>query len=98
MPGARGGRVSDELITGRRAVVEALRARRVTEVLIAVGTRDTQGLRAVRDAARAAEVPVRATDRRELDRLADDHRGVVARTAGGRAGPLELSERELAGF
>ena len=78
--------VSDELVTGRRAVVEALRAGQVREVLVAAGARDTQGLRAVREAARAAKVPVRATDRRELDRLADDHRGVVARTVGGRAG------------
>lgn len=90
--------MSDELITGRRAVVEALRARRVSEVLIAVGTRDTQGLRAVRDAARAAEVPVRATDRRELDRLADDHRGVVARTFGSRAVRSQMGERDLATF
>jgi 23S rRNA (guanosine2251-2'-O)-methyltransferase len=88
--------VSDELITGRRAVVEALRAGRVNEVLIAVGARDTQGLRAVRDAARAAKVPVRATDRRELDRLADDHRGVVARTVGSRAVRSQMSERDLA--
>jgi ribosomal protein L7Ae-like RNA K-turn-binding protein len=53
--------VSDELVTGRRAVVEALRAGQVKEVLVAVGARDTQGLRAVREAARAAKVPVRAT-------------------------------------
>jgi 23S rRNA (guanosine2251-2'-O)-methyltransferase len=88
--------VSDELVTGRRAVVEALRAGQVREVLIAVGARDTQGLRAVREEARAAKVPVRATDRRELDRLADDHRGVVARTVGGRAAPTQMGERDLA--
>jgi ribosomal protein L7Ae-like RNA K-turn-binding protein len=35
--------VSDELVTGRRAVVEALRAGQVKEVLVAVGARDTQG-------------------------------------------------------
>ena len=90
--------MSDELITGRRAVVEALRAGQVREVLIAVGARDTQGLRAVRDEARAARVPVRATDRRELDRLADDHRGVVARTVAGRVGRAEMGERDLATF
>jgi 23S rRNA (guanosine2251-2'-O)-methyltransferase len=88
--------MSDQLVTGRRAVVEALRAGQVREVLVATGARDTQGLRAVREAARAAKVPVRATDRRELDRMADDHRGVVARTVGGRAGRRELGERDLA--
>jgi 23S rRNA (guanosine2251-2'-O)-methyltransferase len=90
--------VSGELVTGRRAVVEALRAGRVSEVLVAVGARDTQGLRAVREAARAAKVPVRATERRELDRLADDHRGVVARTVGGPAGRTPMRERDLATF
>jgi 23S rRNA (guanosine2251-2'-O)-methyltransferase len=88
--------VSEELVTGRRAVVEALRAGQVREVLVATGARDTQGLRAVRDAARAAKVPVRATDRRELDRMAADHRGVVARTVGGRAGRRQMGERDLA--
>jgi len=88
--------VSDELVTGRRAVVEALRAGQVREVLVATGARDTQGLRAVRDAARAAKVPVRATDRGELDRMAADHRGVVARTVGGHAGRRQLGERDLA--
>jgi 23S rRNA (guanosine2251-2'-O)-methyltransferase len=90
--------VSDELITGRRAVVEALRAGQVREVLVAVGARDTQGLRAVRDEARAAKVPVRSTDRRELDALAEDHRGVVARTVVGRAGRTQMGERDLATY
>jgi 23S rRNA (guanosine2251-2'-O)-methyltransferase len=94
--GARGGRVSDELVTGRRAVVEAIRAGQVREVLVAAGARDTQGLRAVREAARAAKVPVRAADRRALDAMAGDHRGVVARTVGGRAGTRQLGERDLA--
>jgi 23S rRNA (guanosine2251-2'-O)-methyltransferase len=84
-----------ELVTGRRAVVEAIRAGQVREVFVAAGARDTQGLRAVREAARVAKVPVRATDRRALDAMARDHRGVVART-GGRAGPRQLGERDLA--
>lgn len=90
--------MSDGLIVGRRAVVEAIRAGRVREVLVAVGARDSQGLRAVHEAARAAAVPVRATERRELDRLADDHRGVVARTLGGRAARPQMGERDLATF
>ena len=88
--------MSEELVTGRRAVVEAIRAGQVREVLVAAGAHDTQGLRAVREAARAAKVPVRATERRELDRMADDHRGVVARTTGARAGRRPLGERDLA--
>jgi 23S rRNA (guanosine2251-2'-O)-methyltransferase len=87
--------VSGELVTGRRAVVEALRAGRVREVLVAAGARDTQGLREVREAARAASVPVRVAQREDLDRLAGDHRGVVARTVPGRARPRTLGEREL---
>lgn len=85
-------------MTGRRAVVEALRAGQVREVLVAAGTRNTQGLRAVREAARAARVPVRATERRELDALAHDHRGVVARTVGGRARRSQMGERDLVTF
>ena len=88
--------MTEELIAGRRAVVEALRAGQVREVLVAASARDTQGLRAVREAARAAKVPVRATERRELDRLAIDHRGVVARIASGREGRRQLGERDLA--
>lgn len=89
--------MSGEVVAGRRAVLEAIRAGSVREVLVATGSRETQGLREVRAAARAARVPVRATERRELDRLASDHRGVVARTEGGRAG-RELGERDLATF
>jgi 23S rRNA (guanosine2251-2'-O)-methyltransferase len=89
--------MSEEVVAGRRAVLEAIRAGSVREVLVATGSRETQGLRELRAAARAARVPVRATERRELDRLASDHRGVVARMAGGAAG-RELGERDLATF
>jgi 23S rRNA (guanosine2251-2'-O)-methyltransferase len=89
--------MTEEIVAGRRAVLEAIRAGSVREVLVATGSRETQGLREVRAAAREARIPVRATERRELDRLAPDHRGVVARTAGGRAG-RELGERDLATF
>jgi len=87
--------VSDELVAGRRAVLEALRAGRVREVLVAVGARDTQGLGEVRSVARAAGVPVRAVERRELDRLAPEHRGVVARASAPRPAD-RLGERDLA--
>ena len=84
------------IVAGRRAVLEAIRSGHVVEVMVARGAKDTQGLREVRAAARAAAVPVRATDRHDLDRLAEEHRGVVARTASGRAGRRDLGERDLA--
>ena len=87
-----------DLVAGRRAVLEAIRAGTVREVLGATGSRDTQRLRELRAAARAASVPVGAIERRELDRLAHDHRGVVARMVRDRAGRSELTERELASF
>jgi 23S rRNA (guanosine2251-2'-O)-methyltransferase len=87
------------IVAGRRAVLEAIRSGIVREVLVAAGSKETQGLREIRVAARAGRVPVRATDRRELDRLAAEHRGVVARTtAAGAGGHRALGERELATF
>lgn len=84
-----------DVVAGRRAVLEAIRSGIAREVLVASGSKETQGLREIRTAARAARVPVRATERGALDRLASDHRGVVARTLGRGAG-RELGERELA--
>ncbi len=85
-------------VGGRRAVVEALRAGRVTDLLVASGVRETQGLRAVVDAAAAAGVDITETDRRELDRLAPDHQGVVARLRDDPERPAELGERELGSY
>ena len=84
-------------VGGRRAVVEAIRAGRVRDVLIAPGVRETQGLRAVVDAAAEAGVDMHEADRSELDRLASDHQGVVARLRDD-ARPPELGERDLATF
>ena len=78
-------------------MVEAIRAGGVLDVLVAPGVRETQGLRAVAEAATAAGIEVRETDRRELDRLAPDHQGVVARLRAIEA-PRELGERDLAEF
>ena len=60
----------------------------------------TQGFRALLDAASAAQVPVRTVSRGELDALAPDHQGVVARIRkpGGAARIRELTERDLAGL
>jgi 23S rRNA (guanosine2251-2'-O)-methyltransferase len=79
---------------GRRTALEAVRAGLATEVLIARGARGTSGLADLLRATGEAGTPVREIDRRELDRLAPDHHGVVARV---RPAP-ELGERALAEF
>ena len=88
-------RSSDELITGRRAVAEAIGAGRAVEVLVASGAGRNQGLRAVLDAAERARVPVREVGRADLDQLARDHRGVIARIHPAGSNTPFLSERDL---
>jgi 23S rRNA (guanosine2251-2'-O)-methyltransferase len=82
-------------VAGRRAVAEAIAAGDAVEVLVARGARQTQGLLAVVGAADRAHVPVREVDRADLDALAPDHRGVVARVRGEAASSTTLSERDL---
>ena len=82
-------------VGGRRAVAEAIRAGRASEVLIAPNVKETQGMRSLVEAASAAGVALREVDRRDLDRLAHDHQGVVAMLAT-EAMPAALGERELA--
>ena len=85
-----------QIVTGKRAVTEAIRAGRAVEVLTVYGARESQGMREVVEAARTAGVPVRDVPRAALDAMAADHRGVVARAQG-----LEtptLTEREMAAF
>ena len=69
-------------------------------MLIVASPKATQGLRALLDAARAADVPVTQSPRAILDALAADHQGVVARLREGpeQAAAPPLSERELAGW
>jgi 23S rRNA (guanosine2251-2'-O)-methyltransferase len=88
-------RSSDELITGRRAVAEAIGTGRAIEVFAAPGARRNQGLRAVLGAADRARVPVREVDRADLDRLARGHRGVIARIQPAGPNAAFLSERDL---
>jgi 23S rRNA (guanosine2251-2'-O)-methyltransferase len=83
------------LVAGRRAVAEAIAAGDAVEVLVARGARQTQGLRAVVGAADHAHVPVREVGRAELDGLAPDHRGVVARVRAEAVASTALSERDL---
>ncbi len=84
--------MTTSVLGGRRAVLEAVRAGTAQDVLVGRGARSTPGLRDVLDACREAGVPVREVDRAELDRLASDHRGVVALTGA----PESIGERELA--
>lgn len=83
-------------VSGKRAVIEALRAGGVSAVLVADGARDTEGMREVREAAVAAGVPIKRVARERLDRLGRDHRGVVAElsSVAGRA----LGERDISSF
>lgn len=86
---ARGG-----MVAGRRAAMEAVRAGRAQEVLVARGSRSTPALRDLVDAATDRGVPVREASRRELDAFDRDHHGVVALVE---ATP-ELGERHLASW
>lgn len=95
-PPREGGRRSAQVVAGRRAVAEAIRGGRVTEVLVVSSPTVTQGMRVVLEAAEGRRVPVRTVPRATLDALADEHRGVVARL-GGTANDT-LSERDLAMF
>lgn len=64
---------------------------------MARGAKDTQGMRALLDAAREAGVPVREVARERLDELATDHQGVVARLRReGHVRDATLGERDLA--
>ncbi len=89
------------LVTGRRAVTEAIRSGAAREILVIASPKPTQGMRSVLDAAERADVPVRIVPRAKLDAMAAEHQGVVARIGSGAHGGSpapELSERDLADF
>jgi len=86
-----------EVVSGRRAVTEAVRAGTAREVLVARGALRNEGLRAVLAAAGGAKVRVREVTRHELDELAPDHRGVVAKV-GAEHAPPTLGERDLTSY
>jgi len=83
------------LVAGKRAVLEAIRAGDVEVVMIAKEARRGPAMRDVVEAAGAADVGIDEVDRRTLDELAADHRGVVARV---RAPVAALTERDLSTF
>ncbi|MBI5302877.1 MAG: 23S rRNA (guanosine(2251)-2'-O)-methyltransferase RlmB [Chloroflexi bacterium] len=69
-----------EYIYGRHAILEALRAeRRVEEILVARGTHAQGALNELLTLAKNARIPVREMPRAELDKLAHNHQGVLAR-------------------
>lgn len=80
------------IVAGRRAALEAVRSHLAREVLVVSGTQDSTGLRELRGACDEAGIRVREVPRSELDRVARDHQGVVARIRA----PRELTERDLA--
>jgi 23S rRNA (guanosine2251-2'-O)-methyltransferase len=81
-------------IGGRRAVAEALRAGRAQEVVTAARTSPGSPAGEIVREAAARGVPVGARTADELDRLAPEHQGVVARVTL----PRELSDAELREF
>ena len=87
--------MTEGVVTGRRAVIEAIRAGAVSEVFVARASRQSAGMRELLEAAERGRVPVRERARNELDAIATDHRGVVART---REAALAFGERDLTTF
>ncbi len=69
-----------QYLYGRRAVLEALRAgKEIEHILIARGVRERGPIADLIGEARRAGVSVRDAPREELDRIAPNHQGVVAR-------------------
>ena len=69
-----------EFLYGRHAILEALRAQRpIEEILIARGVHSHGALSDVITLAKNTGVPVHGVSRDELDRLANNHQGIVAR-------------------
>jgi len=83
--------VNDGFVGGRRVVLEAVRAGRADEVLIARESSSNQTLRELADRCREIGLVPRRVARAELDRLAPDHQGVVARISA----PDPIGERAL---
>jgi len=73
-----------ELLYGRNAVLEALRAgrRRVDYLAVARGAEARGTLAAILEEARRRQVAVRMVERQDLDRLAPGHQGVALQASG----------------
>jgi 23S rRNA (guanosine2251-2'-O)-methyltransferase len=81
-------------VAGRRAVLEAIRAGRVAEVLLGDWVRTVPSFGEIREAAEQRQVRLRVVPWVTLDDIDPNHRGVAARIARAR----ELSERTLSGW
>ncbi|HJR44193.1 MAG TPA: 23S rRNA (guanosine(2251)-2'-O)-methyltransferase RlmB [Actinomycetota bacterium] len=80
------------VLSGRKPVVELLRARRPAErILMAAGMGTAAVLTEIRKRAEEASIPVKVVPRTEIDRLAEgeNHQGVVAVTGRFRYAALE---------
>ncbi len=85
-------RPTEFVVGGRRAVGEAVRAGRARRVLVAGGSRRSEGLRVLLREAEEAGVPLSRVDRPKLDALGiRDHQGVAALVRP----PRELDELAL---
>ena len=82
-------------MAGRRAVTEAIRVGDAFEVLVFGSAKQTPGMRAVLEAAEGAGLTVHQASRDQLDSLAPNNQGVVARV---RARARDLTERDIATF
>lgn len=70
-----------ELLYGRNAVLEALRAgRQIRRVMVATGAHG-EAITEIVDSARARKITVQSMDRRRLDDMALHHQGVIAEAA-----------------
>jgi len=69
-----------DFIYGRHAILEGLRAnQQIDEILVAMGVHSRGALTELLALAKTENVPVRGVSREELDRIARNHQGVVAR-------------------
>lgn len=69
----------NEILYGRNAVLEALRAGKpIDRIILAKGARAKGALAEIIALARSRGVPIQRVERRDLDRIADRHQGVVA--------------------
>jgi 23S rRNA (guanosine2251-2'-O)-methyltransferase len=69
-----------DYLYGRHAILEALRAKlQIEEILIAMGVHTRGALDELMALAKTANVPVRGVARGDLDRMARNHQGVIAR-------------------
>lgn len=79
-----------DYLYGRHAILEALRAgQQIDEILVAMGVHARGALTELLALAKTANVPVRGVSREELDRIARNHQGVVARVGEFRYADIE---------